>query len=212
MTTEFKKHHGWNSSHIGWFWGGMTVQGILPYYYRRVSQPADRLETVDRCYYNTMADTPECNLQKIEELKSAHFTVCQKPWGCWEHYFRTNNKENPLCYPLHQRWVQLRKEAEVFYGLVPSLDQAQVKFALNYLCWGLPLFNCFHVVLCNVRWFVPNQVRKITHLCHCTKPYSRPPIHNNRKESVTLLHTTHEMLCPTTQPIESNQFFRNLSI
>ncbi len=59
MTTEFKKYHGWNSSHIGWFWGGMTVQGILPYYYQKVSSPS-RILLVDRCYYNTMADTDEC--------------------------------------------------------------------------------------------------------------------------------------------------------
>lgn len=81
MTTEFRIHRGWNSSHIGWYWGGMTVQGVLPYYYFRVTQP-NRTQIVDRCYYNTMADTPECSTQKTSELKSAHFTVCQKPWTC----------------------------------------------------------------------------------------------------------------------------------
>ena len=30
---------GWNKSHVGWFWGGMTVQGILPYYYNMVASP-----------------------------------------------------------------------------------------------------------------------------------------------------------------------------
>jgi hypothetical protein len=28
MTKEFKRGKGWDSSRIGWFWGGMTVQGI----------------------------------------------------------------------------------------------------------------------------------------------------------------------------------------
>ncbi len=96
MTTEFKKFHGWNSSHIGWFWGGMTVQGILPYYYNRVTSPG-RSHIVDRCYYNTMADTPECSKQTLAELKSAHFTVCQKPWGCFRYL------DSRLCRELHQR-------------------------------------------------------------------------------------------------------------
>jgi hypothetical protein len=96
MTTEFKKWHGWNSSHIGWYWGGMTVQGILPYYYHKISAPGRTL-IVDRCYYNTMADTPECSVQKIEELKSAHFTVCQKPWGCFK------NHDVRLCRELHNK-------------------------------------------------------------------------------------------------------------
>jgi hypothetical protein len=96
MTTEFKKHHGWNSSHIGWFWGGMTVQGILPYYYNRITTPG-RSKIVDRCYYNTMADTPECSVQTLDQLKSAHFTVCQKPWGCWKQI------DNRLCRDLHGR-------------------------------------------------------------------------------------------------------------
>jgi hypothetical protein len=33
MNTEFAQGGGWNRSKIGWFWGGMTVQGVLPYYY-----------------------------------------------------------------------------------------------------------------------------------------------------------------------------------
>lgn len=24
-----------------------------------------------------------CRKKKLSEIKSAHFTVCQKPWGCW---------------------------------------------------------------------------------------------------------------------------------
>ena len=59
MTTGFFKGSGWNRSHIGWFWGGMTVQGILPYYYNLVTLPG-RSAKVDRCVYNTMADTKPC--------------------------------------------------------------------------------------------------------------------------------------------------------
>lgn len=59
MNTEFAKGGAWNRSRIGWFWGGMTVQGVLPYYYNRIAQPG-RSQIVDRCYYNTMADTEPC--------------------------------------------------------------------------------------------------------------------------------------------------------
>jgi hypothetical protein len=59
MTTGFFKGSGWNRSHIGWFWGGLTVQGILPYYYNIVTAP-NRSQKVDRCIYNTMADTKPC--------------------------------------------------------------------------------------------------------------------------------------------------------
>lgn len=62
MNTQFRIYQGWNSSHIGWFWGGMTVQGILPYYYNRISAP-NRTQILDRCIYNTMADTPECRYE-----------------------------------------------------------------------------------------------------------------------------------------------------
>jgi hypothetical protein len=59
MTTGFFQNSGWNNSHIGWIWGGMTVQGILPYYYNLVTRPG-RSKKIDRCVYNTMADTEAC--------------------------------------------------------------------------------------------------------------------------------------------------------
>jgi len=81
MNTEFAKGGAWNRTKIGWFWGGMTVQGVLPYYYNRVTTPG-RSETIDRCYYNTMADTPPCRYEKNAKnchirtffLKRAHQT------------------------------------------------------------------------------------------------------------------------------------------
>lgn len=112
MTTEFRKGKGWNASKIGWFWGGMTVQGVLPYYYNKVTAP-NRSLILDRCLYNTMADTDSCTVQTLEEIKSAHFTVCQKPWMCYRAFV------NDLCGQLHKRWFQLRLEAESFFGLNP---------------------------------------------------------------------------------------------
>jgi len=127
MNVDFVKWHGWNNSNIGWFWGGMTFQGVLPYYYNRVSAPG-RSQIIDRCVYNTMADTEECRYHSLSAIKSAHFTVCQKPWGCHkEVYTITHRKKgqgdkdkweiNPLCHELHQKWFELRREAERFFDL-----------------------------------------------------------------------------------------------
>jgi hypothetical protein len=44
-------------------------------------------------------------------IKSAHFTVCQKPWNCERGY------ANVLCQKLHQLWYQTREKAEAFYGI-----------------------------------------------------------------------------------------------
>ena len=91
---------GWGGSGIGNFWGGQTIQGIVPYFYHSVHK-GQGLE-LNRCVYNCMVDNPyrpntnicldktgktcqDCRLQKIENVKSAHFTICQKPWTCTEH-------------------------------------------------------------------------------------------------------------------------------
>ena len=92
----------------------MTVQGVLPYYYNRVTEKG-RSQVLDRCLYNTMADTPECIVQTLREIKSAHFTVCQKPWTCYSAWV------NDLCRDLHKRWFELRLAAEAFYGIPPNL-------------------------------------------------------------------------------------------
>ena len=53
----------------------------------------------------------DCRAQKIENVVSAHFTICQKPWNCEKHY------ANNLCKKLHQQWFENRKKAEEFYGV-----------------------------------------------------------------------------------------------
>lgn len=112
MTTKFVSGGAWNGTKIGWFWGGMTVQGILPYYYNKVTVPnVHRRKIVDRCVYNTMADTKMCEEIPFSQVKTAHFTICQKPWACYGGFI------NKLCEALHKEWFRLRKEAERFYGV-----------------------------------------------------------------------------------------------
>ena len=88
-----------------------------------------------RCVYNMMVDNPyrphsdkngpgvcldekpmcqDCRLQDKELIKSAHFTICQKPWTCSEH---TNIKNKVLCEVLHNWWFELRDELEKAEGV-----------------------------------------------------------------------------------------------
>lgn len=115
---------GWGNSGIGNFWGGQTIQGIIPYFYYSVHRGLG--QEVNRCIYNCMVDNPyhahnpgkcldgnetceDCRLQKIENVKSAHFTICQKPWTCTVH---TNPRNKVLCEQLHNRWFEFRDELE----------------------------------------------------------------------------------------------------
>ena len=59
------------------------------------SHTSGRSMKIDRCIYNTMADTDNCTKQSLDEIKSAHFTVCQKPWNCYKAFV------NGLCH----RWT-----------------------------------------------------------------------------------------------------------
>eukprot|EP00752_Nemacystus_decipiens_P003689 g3399.t1 len=106
---------GWGGSMIGLFWGGITVQGILPYYYEHRAPPGIKYRAVDRCVYNNMVDRPDCKAVHVSTIRSAHFTNCLKPWSCeYPHRWQ------PLCSRLMERWFQLRTRAEGALGLLPT--------------------------------------------------------------------------------------------
>lgn len=69
MTTEFRRGSAWNGSKIGWFWGGMTVQGVLPYYYNLITAKG-RAQIVDRCTYY-----PFCLFGGAQSIIFALFTT-----------------------------------------------------------------------------------------------------------------------------------------
>jgi hypothetical protein len=56
---DYRGHKAWGGTFIGWFWGGRTIQGVLAYYYTNQTA-AWRSVRMDRCIYNTMADTEDC--------------------------------------------------------------------------------------------------------------------------------------------------------
>jgi len=126
---DFRKQGGWGGL-VGPFYGSMTFQGIMPYYYD-VLHPGEALE-LNRCVVNQMCDNPrdqktvneivhgncrtgeesceDCRSRPLEDVITAHFTVCQKPWLCFPH--DQDSIQHRLCRKLHHEWYRIRSEME----------------------------------------------------------------------------------------------------
>lgn len=143
-----KSGRGWEGSKIGNFWGGQTIQGIIPFFYT-VKSPGLAQE-MNRCEYNCMVDNPywphtercldghetcqDCRLQREELVKSAHFTICQKPWTCTLHQ---NPKNKVLCEIFHNKWFALRDELEKDSGVDTSYRAKTTRFKASFgMCSG----------------------------------------------------------------------------
>ena len=121
---DHRRGSGWAGQGHGGYYGAQQIQGLVAHYYDFV-KPNTAIE-LNRCLHNTMADNPrdknghcrngakvceDCRLRNIEDIFSAHFTVCQKPWVC------PHIKSYPrLCEKLHRKWFQARKEFEILRG------------------------------------------------------------------------------------------------
>ena len=67
---------------------------------------------MDRCIYNYMGPDDEklmkpeeVNKCTLDQIKTAHFTICQKPWSC-------HIKNEGACPGLHQKWWDMRWRVE----------------------------------------------------------------------------------------------------
>lgn len=122
---------GWGGLGFGPFYGSMTFQGIIPYYYDAL-HPRTAVE-LNRCIYNQMADNPrdqrtvnnivhgkcrdgreeceDCRERGIDEIKTAHFTLCQKPWECLPH--DADLLQHRLCRKLFSEWYRVRADLEM---------------------------------------------------------------------------------------------------
>lgn len=120
---DYRDGQGWGGKY-GYFFGGMQIQGICAYYYEE-KHPQSGIE-LNRCRINTMVDSPyfsqndkrkpgqcrdgvtnceDCRETALSDILSAHFTICQKPWGCVGH-------GNNLCKKLHSEWFRIRRNFE----------------------------------------------------------------------------------------------------
>ena len=128
-------HEGWGGTELGFggYYGAATVQGLLSYYFGHIDK--HRSVELNRCYYNNMVDDPmdtevaivqnktkrcrtlqeacqDCRKMKVEDIYTAHFTICGKPWWC-DLSPRTVEKEVfGLCPKLHREWHRVRLSLE----------------------------------------------------------------------------------------------------
>jgi hypothetical protein len=117
---------GWENR-TGKFWGSMTFQGLIPYYFL-ILHPGHAVE-LNRCIHDNMASAPksekdqcftqedeceDCRERPLQDLYSAHFTVCAKPWECLPHI--VNNTESHYCRMLDGEWFKARSELEKSWG------------------------------------------------------------------------------------------------
>ena len=127
---NFVEGKGWGGLGYGPFYGSLTFQGIVPYYYDEL-HPNTAVE-LNRCYYNAMADNPrdqrtvndvvsgncrdgrddceDCREIDVGEITTAHFTLCQKPWSCLPH--NQDQLQHRLCRKLHHEWFRVRADLE----------------------------------------------------------------------------------------------------
>lgn len=127
---NFTPNKGWGDKGYK-FYGAMTFQGIIPYFYD-IIQPNTSIE-LNRCMYNTMADNPrdkrtvndivsgkcrdgrndceDCRERNIEDVRTAHFTLCQKPWECLSH--NHDMLQHRLCRKLFGEWYKVRADLEL---------------------------------------------------------------------------------------------------
>ncbi|KAL3939094.1 MAG: hypothetical protein SGBAC_006117 [Bacillariaceae sp.] len=128
-----QKPGGWGGL-VGPFYGFMTIQGIIPYYYDVLHNKTEAIE-LNRCIYNQMMDNPrdntandnpqakcrtnqeeceDCRTRPLEDVVSAHYTFCPKPWNCFPNDVDTI--ELRLCRKLHHEWFRIRGELEQSWG------------------------------------------------------------------------------------------------
>uniref|UniRef100_A0A7S2Q4C4 Nucleotide-diphospho-sugar transferase domain-containing protein n=1 Tax=Skeletonema marinoi TaxID=267567 RepID=A0A7S2Q4C4_9STRA len=133
---DFRQNGGWGGMGFGPFYGSMTFQGIIPYFYDYL-HPGTGVE-LDPCTYNNMAHNPrdkptrndvvsgncrngynrpelndeceDCRSRPIEEIFTTHFTLCQKPWEC--HAQDGDRIQERLCRKFHGEWYRVREDLE----------------------------------------------------------------------------------------------------
>lgn len=133
---DFRSSSGWGGK-VGPFYGSMTFQGIIPYYYN-VLHPGQSIE-LNRCVYNQMCDNPrtertvndvvhgdcrtgeqdcqDCRSVPLETVVTTHFTLCQKPWWCLAH--DQDAIQHRLCRKLTHAWYEVRSDLERSWGRSP---------------------------------------------------------------------------------------------
>ncbi len=127
---NYNVEKGWGDK-VGPFYGGMTVQGLFPYYYEYIRDGIS--VELNRCKINNMNDNPylkrkngneicrtnedkceNCQFTNPDDVITFHFTICQKPWSCLR--FHRNLETQKLCRDMNQKWYEYRSALEASWG------------------------------------------------------------------------------------------------
>jgi hypothetical protein len=146
MAGHFVPGPGWGGKKLryGGYYGAAQIQGLLSYFYGHFHP--DTFVELNRCYYNQMADPPkdkkrnvcltgeehcqDCRDTDMADIKSAHFTLCQKPHWCpnagdkWLREEVWQGRQAGLCMQLHHEWHWIRDKLEQSWGTSSSNDHA----------------------------------------------------------------------------------------
>jgi hypothetical protein len=125
---------GWGGKY-GYFYGGAQVQGICSYYFGEIHP--DKGVELNRCRINQMVDAPrfdkdddgenkcrdgreqceDCRETDLNDIYSAHFTICGKPWHCVvDKNSSSQQQPQSLCSKLHSEWFRIRRSYEESRG------------------------------------------------------------------------------------------------
>ncbi len=105
-------------------------QGLCSYFFEELHRGAN--VELNRCIYNAMNDKPtknsecidgketceDCRETGVDKIKSAHFTLCQKPWTCSLAPMKQKN-----CKYFHESWFKIRKDFEEKNGLKIKVEE-----------------------------------------------------------------------------------------
>lgn len=157
----FSRANGWGGLGYGGFVGAMAMQGLMAYYYDHV-RPNTSVE-LNQCRYNWMGmdvryraqpnfnprsrkvgrcrndnDTCEdCTVTPLDQIQSAHYTQCRKPWNCIGvgvqggargSAIDTNAGSYEKCMEVVTKWHSLRTDFEARLFRLTS-DQRLLKAA-----------------------------------------------------------------------------------
>ena len=107
---DWRPQTGWGGMNIGWCYGGPTIQGLLAYYFEMVKPEAKSI--LDYCQYNAMSQDGVHGCKEVlpNEIKTFHFTECQKPWKC-------SGSGNEACKYMVNKWWEVRESLESKLGI-----------------------------------------------------------------------------------------------
>ena len=157
---------GWRNSGIGAWWGGATIQGILPFFYAPIEKKGAieheslkyaTARELDRCVYDNMVDpsvvdpapyvgAAACRATPFAKVKAMHFTLCQKPWIC--RPLQHVNDTQGLCISFHERWYALILVTDIYLSLFCFVSGTNSDKRLR-IGWGLVQINRnYHPIRC----------------------------------------------------------------